>query len=225
MDLTQKIELIEKDENSSLNDKIDLVLILAGEKPATKFLIADTYLDAYNERRMREVASLFAELEMHYEINDKFDHPMFIGFVYVGKDQENFDNIVNASTHEEYGICHGFPDTAIEACIDSSKRLRGSEKERIGQMDLDIPYEKLKPFLKFTHSDKHFEDEVLSTSLRWHDAIEKLSPQIYSQIKANTCMSGVPYDPTFDDINSKIDFWYLPLIAIYFAKRLARAFH
>ncbi|MEA2004494.1 MAG: hypothetical protein U9O53_06095 [archaeon] len=225
MDLTQKIELIEKDENSSLNDKIDLVLILAGEKPATKFLIADTYMDAYNKRRMKEVASLFAELEMLYEINDKFNHPMFIGFVYVGKYQENFDKIVNASTHQEYGICHGFPDTAIKACIDKSKRFNGSEIERIEQMGLDMPYEKLKPFMQFTKSDKYFEEEVLSTSVRWHDAIEKLSPHIYSQIKANSCICKAPYDPTFDDINSKIDFWYIPLITIYFTRHLVRAFH
>jgi len=229
MDLTQKIELIERDKNTSLYDKTELILVLAGEKPAMTLHIADTDMDAYNGRRMREVASLFTELEMPYKIGDKLDHPMFIGFVYVGKDQKHFDNIDNASTHEEYGICYGFPDTSIEACINKSKRFNGSEKERVEQMDLDIPYEKLKPFLQFTFSDEHFEEEVLSTSLRWHDTIKRLTPNIYSQIDPKTSNTLVPYNPTPKELflDDPFVFFYRPInsfcyISYFFIKETQR---
>ena len=216
MDLTQNIELIERDENSSINDKIDLVLTLAGEKPATKFLVADTHMNAYNERRMKEVKYLFEQLGLPYEIQDIPDDSQVFASVYVGKDQEHYDNIINATTKQEYGICYGFPDTAIEAYIDRSKRFNGSEKERVEQMDLDIPYEKLKPFLIFTKSDKHFEDEVISTSLRWHDTIKRLTPNLYLQIGTKTSNALAPYNPTPKELflDDPFVFFYRPIYSL-----------
>jgi hypothetical protein len=209
-DLAGKIRLIEQGEDHhSFQDKTRLVLIAAGEKPATIIDVRNTYLSKYNERRMREMKAFYEQLGLPFKIKKRTDDHRIIASVYVGRDDNWLNRLMKADDEDndlECGRCYGFPKTAIEAYMGERERFYGKFDVQMGHYTIvqclfelaeeDIPHEKLDPFIQFVFSQDNFRQEFISTSLRWHNVVRRLSPKIYDQIGRD---DKIPYKPTAEE--------------------------
>ncbi|PLW79358.1 hypothetical protein C0585_08075 [Candidatus Woesearchaeota archaeon] len=210
MSFHNKIKQIENS-RFELDEKVNLVLVLAGVKPSTELglyelddfsnfdydIKKDTmrFKPSYENHLRSEVSNLLEELELFYDISEKkeigfpefFDmetrtiSPMVESiFINVAKTKNNLNYLLHAkkdplskSHHRRYGLAVGYPKTAILA-FDGVL-----EKE----YNLEIEDKVLNFFADFfVFSKKYMEDE-LKVSRLWKDTIERLSPNLYSEVK------------------------------------------
>ncbi len=148
-----------------LQNLCELVLVLAGEKPAT---IIDTVIPLWKEKVLRLLDSI--ALPYHQGEREPETRPgQFV--IYTAKDTKWLGRIMAASTNGdrgELGRCFGFPETAIQAYLGERQRL-----ERVVAEGLTI-----RAVTSFVCSADFWwkEAEVLE---RWNDTLATLSPKLY----------------------------------------------
>ena len=99
----------------------------------------------------------------------------------------NLDNLINTEKADKtednrlLGKLYGIPDTAIQAFLGERERYAGNW---INKSPLSF-------FTGFIFSADYHQEELINTSLRWHNIIKRLSPKLYSKIAEKTKTSEV----------------------------------
>lgn len=174
------IRLIEETPLLSLISKIDVLLVYAGEKPST-FCPRQVHLNepetgrvSVDEAYVQAVHELFEELDIPYHLSAAGEPPFMMA--YVAHSEGNLETLLNAMERgDERGLgrCFGYPETAIQAYLGERPAFEG-DKGRYGA---------LRFFMMFRMSEEFLEEEISSTSKRWHDTVQRLSPRLYAEIE------------------------------------------
>ncbi len=193
----KKVKLIEK-MPLSLDQRVELLLIYANQKPATILYVEskdnlDPISNMYlvSETQLNRVLRSLKKLNLSYK-SDKFEilspgrivysNGEIIQFpgvervpVYVAQNLDLLTRLENAYYNRdetELGRLFGFPETAIQAYLGERNPFMG-----------DLDNNDVKGyFTQFIFSQDFFKEEYNSTSLRWYNTLKKLSPKMYEEI-------------------------------------------
>lgn len=175
-----RIRLIEETPLLSLISKIDVLLVYAGEKPST-FCPRQAHLHdpesggvSVDEAYVQAVREFFDWLDVPYRLSVAGEPPFMMA--YVAHSEDNLEKLLNAMENDNergLGRCFGYPETAIQAYLGELPSFEG-DKECYGL---------LRFFMMFRMSEEFLDDEISSTSKRWHDTVKRLSPRLYAEIE------------------------------------------
>jgi hypothetical protein len=188
-----KVKLIENS-NLKLDEKIEILLIYANQKPATtidldnfnEFFLNE---ESYKTKDLKPIQNLLCKINLFHIIEPQewaineymmpngniIQFPTNFQTLYISKNPEFTKRLLKASKigdEKEIGRMYGFPETAIQAYL-------GERRPFIGKTHYNNP---LDFFTGFVFSQKYFKEELESTSKRWHDTIKKLSPKMHQEI-------------------------------------------
>lgn len=170
--------LIEETPLLSLISKIDVLLVYAGEKPSTfcprQVHLHDPDTVSTDEGYVGAVRGFFEELGMPYYLSIRGELPFMMA--YVAHSEDNLEKLLNAMENDNergLGRCFGYPETAIQAYLGELPSFEGGKE----------CYGLLRFFMMFRMSEEFLDDEISSTSKRWHDAVKRLSPRLYAEIE------------------------------------------
>ena len=206
--MEDKISVIER-MGIALSDRTNLVLVYAGEKPATVICMSGS---AYNpetetrELRGPEIMNLAQDIEktgLPYMMGDmkiqesyKFCAETMESWmryelvpVFVARHPADIYRMHMAwpgggEKDRILGELFGYPKTAIDAYM--GKIPRSCSKTGIGISTRDPE----SFFTQFVFSEEFFSEEY-KTAQRWHDTIRKLSPLLYEEVKREYCLGDV----------------------------------
>jgi hypothetical protein len=170
-------------------DKANLTLVYAGVKPATILKRAGGRYDAAaNIDRLElwrpyRLAVGLAQIGLPFHIAEpqlkRYGRDMTQPLaetltIYVAKDREWLDRLMMASTNEEYGICYGYPQTAIDAY--------NGELEKLPR-DYPIPDEYLEAFTfsQFEKSMANWQSEI-EIGRQYAEVLKELNRPMYRRL-------------------------------------------
>jgi hypothetical protein len=197
--LCKKIRMIEK-AHFYLTARVNMLLVCAKEKPTTLLLLngrknlsSETFRYEILKERLKETQDLLKKINEPYLITDlrilKGDgYTSSKGeygnvpdrehiHIYFGQTQDNVEAMEKAfieDDHKRLGELFGYPNTGTEAYMGLRERYPGKLCEK------DSP---LRIFCGFIFSQDYFKEEFESTSVRWHDTVQRLSPKMYREIE------------------------------------------
>ena len=201
----KKVRLVEKDKILSLQDKTELLLVYANQKPTTILFFnpsssPEPCTSFYNEKDISKISKLLNRMNILYKVGKKQVYKFetilmsnglyFPAFtisripLYVASNLDNLINTEKADKTEDHRLLRelcGFPDTAIQAFLGERERYAGNW---INKSPLSF-------FTGFIFSADYHQEELINTSLRWHNIIKRLSPKLYSKIAEKTKTSEV----------------------------------
>ena|SRR3989344_1055694 len=196
-----------------LTKKIELLLLLLHEKPATILECPTTSqhgIESVSPQPGRAL-ELVTRIDLPFTFGDirKYEKNTFLQDIYVGSTEYWHDQIraadkffvehlnplslkefENAPAKREYeqevGRCYGFPETATRAYLGEIPHTSSKVE----------PHDPLYFFTHFIFSKDHVHEE-LKTSERWRDAVRNASPILYQKIirKCAQASDAWIYDP------------------------------
>ncbi len=216
-------ELVEKVENfykrdaeivgaSLVAEKIELLLVLLGEKPVGTLEIYGDYKKAGSKKYEKDreaillsevdkAKNLLDEIGLHYVIsgNDMqkitdSDGRVIVSqdsiTLYVARDEEKLVNISGTISHEDSGRLFGFPETAIEAFLDKKEKMPREE------LPDEVRNSECYPFLQFVVSRENWPQEI-KTAERWAEVIKVNSPKLFEELRSGwPNLEATPIEPT-----------------------------
>jgi len=181
---TRKLERLPLD----LADRVNLLLVYAGEKPATTldFCLSKDgepfiQYDLEPHQRIKKAEKILSSLKLPYQQGDIITLGGYAKIelisLHIAQEQKLIDLLITARLdldHFEIGRLYGFPKTSTEAFLGIRER-NYSTRLRDGN---PAGY-----FTPFVFSEDNCQEEFRTTSLRWHDTIKRIAPRVYEEIR------------------------------------------
>jgi len=174
----ERIGLIENSDLTLIN-KLLLLLVFLGEKPATEIILRACVEYPYKntikpkERLIPEIKELLNALGLSYSVRIIYSSGHV--FLYISRDQETINGISKSlypRDDEKFGRYMGFPETAIEAFLKKRPRLNEERNRKILES-------KLLFFVSFIFSEEFHLKELKEFSVRRYLAVRKHSPRLF----------------------------------------------
>ncbi len=187
----RKVRIIEQSP-LHIDDKIELLLVYAGTRPAT---VIHLQYHASHDRERREsvfyrddhpekISRIVKRIGLPHkldereclEIVDPYNGEITavdIVSLYVARDQKTLGRMINAYKRlddEEMGRCFGYPETAIQAY---------TGKRPVFEKDFHHPHHQ-GYFFQFLQSMDFFREE-LETGNMWYETVRRLSPKLLAE--------------------------------------------
>jgi len=182
-------EEVEKIESApfSIEDKINLLLVKAGVKPASEISALN------NPELIQEIKSLFTNLGLVGDIEESKIDKRIVDIL-ISQNQANLENLETARRNQSdfaRGIALGYPATAVADYF--------NEKPGIMRWSLPqyIKEEKYYPFIRFRLSRDNWEEEI-TTAKKWANAVKTNSPKLLEDFNDETRVA----DRKFSDTNN-----------------------
>ena len=189
VELNNNQEIIKKLEKLSLlldSDRIDFLLVLLGEKPATDFGLS-VRINSPEEKEFSEQKEMLKELLQESglsffppkeEIKMVGDEPVIKEYYsIIARDIQNKKRLRRAFDQKdarETGLVFGFPPSAVEAFC------KGGVMESDDDLSQEVRYGEAAHFLHFKLSKKHWPEEF-EVVKRWANAIKENFPDFYKK--------------------------------------------
>ncbi len=183
----RKVKLIERSD-ISLKERSEAILVYSNQKPATTIIVQnmDHYDKSTNtyklpEKKLESILKTLRRTGIPFEKGDveMFDpvmaqssngtwQPMYYverAIISIAQTRDLAERLMYTEDEEEIGKLYGYPKTAIDAYLGQTEELE-------------------KWFTQFIFSADYFKDELKSTSMRWENALKKVSPDTYKEVLA-----------------------------------------
>ena len=167
----------------SIGDRVAMIQVYRKIKPASFADFAGSYWNPkepesvkFTEEEMEQLEQDLAStgvvcLRQRREVHLK-SGVMSLPALYFGMDDESLQRLVDASSHEEFGVAFGFPQTAIDAYV-------GRLERHDGDFPSGTDFSAL-AFARFVKSARYWRTE-LETGEVWRDAVYSSSPRLYRE--------------------------------------------
>lgn len=169
-------------------DKVDLILLLAGDKTAV-----DINVSSDNNEWQNTIRDLGLYLVESKELGDENKRKF-----YIARTKEDAEKLLDAFTKKNdvnLGILSGYPSSAIENYSWTMNQLRNSNleeneviallRERYAELE-DLPPEadmkEISPFIHFRLSSQNWKQEI-EVVRNWVAKIKELDPMLYERIQ------------------------------------------
>lgn len=181
--MKEKIKLLEEFSGLMMHNKIMILLVLLGEKPATEIILRVCaeypYKNTVKPKKLYlpEIRELLGRMGLSYSVRIIYSSGHV--FLYIAKDQETVNGTSQSvfAPHrddEKFGRYMGFPETAIEAFLKKRPRLDEGRQSKITKS-------KLLFFSGFVFSEEFYLKELKEVSIRWYLAVKKHSPELFRE--------------------------------------------
>ncbi len=185
----------------SLGDKIDLLLMWSGLKPATDITIGKDWEEGQQslslseeeiysaKKKLSENGFIFVDLpkeigaiegidesETEPSVKYRYEQKHF----FVARDETTAEALKNAYEKEDeiYGRLSGFPESAIKAYLEAEKNP--TSLIEIKDLPEEIRTQDFMAFATFKLSRKNWREE-LEVVKKWADTIKKINPALYEE--------------------------------------------
>lgn len=121
----------------------------------------------------------FSKLEIPFKIGEKEWFPESNGYsiqkatIYIGKNKNSLNSLVNAKDDFKLGIALGYPETSVRAYINGIELHNDIYPPGT---DLEAIY-----FSQFKKSKSNWREEI-KTGKEWAKSVKKLAPNLYNEI-------------------------------------------
>jgi hypothetical protein len=176
----REIEALEGVEN---NVKLDLILILAGQKSATEILNANFPTPGRPHVDPNDLKQKLFELGFECKAVGE-DPPFESQNIYVGLTQHDVQQLKTATETKDrhkMGEIYGFPKTAITAYCECENPP--TDMLEIRDLPPEISQSSYAPFCQFALSPLNWREEI-KTAQKWRDTIHTYSPTLYEERQA-----------------------------------------
>ena len=180
----------------TLRDRVECALVYLCEKPASTIILAGptspniSQCASISSNRIKVGERLPKKVKLHSETihigpsltsMKKTDEGYVasyrdVVFIHYAKDASVLESLVQGQRLGDdtlIGKAYGFPDTAIQGFL-------GIREPLVKPFVLGTPVDY---FTFWVQSQEYFKEEIASTSVRWHNAIQQKSPKMYREIK------------------------------------------
>lgn len=196
----KKVKVIEQ-MPLDLGDRVDLLLVYANKKPATELFISpDDYTgfrsdSDFEERLIPRIEKALKQINKPYTrgeervfeagyieidgIGGYLEEKRFATF-FIGKDENWMSRLQNAYRVDddlEKGLCYGFPERGTQAFLGNVERFEGES----------FCFKPNSYFTQFIFAKDSYNEQFKEVSLPWHDAVKKLSKNMYFEIQGLLC--------------------------------------
>lgn len=176
--LIANIEIIKNIEGMYVRAKIELILILLGEKPVTEIYVIDHDSD---NKKIKQLKDIFSGIGIECSLHNSFQNGSgeIVYELVVAGNVADLNKRLTTNDSREFGRLFGFPATAIDAYIRAEK----GEPVRLLDFTADLPEDiresEYAPFCQFCFSDNW--EEELKVPKRWSDLIKKYAPELHEK--------------------------------------------
>jgi len=176
--LLEKSEKVRNLEPLNIIAKGEIILILAGLKPATVISIYGDKESAQSlAKKIEELGLIVIEKENSPKEKIKKETYKFA----VSLSREKAEQLLSLEPsrdedHKRFGLLMGFPPTAVDAFVEKSSILNLEEEKKLT--------EKLLPIFKFKFSTKNSKEE-LKVLEKWNSTIFKCAPWLIEDMLVN----------------------------------------
>jgi hypothetical protein len=183
-------------------DRIDLLLVWSGVKPATSITLGrlwsiDQKKEDLTEKEIEKARRVFKNAGLAFVEGRKVRRSIrnekgFVSYQYVAKKFFVAKNIIlakrlmkaeNTDDDKTIGQLAGFPKTAVKAYL-KSKKISNVLTIKRSELPAAVKNRNYLAFATFYFSKNHWQEE-LKTPKKWAETIKNLDPQLYEKTVRN----------------------------------------
>ncbi len=177
--LEETIEEIKQLECIDTRAKLELVLILLGEKPTSEMsVITDN-----DEKTAKELKNTLIGMNFECDLSSRTlegvdNSVVHIWELKVARNSDDLQNLLTTQDPKMFGRLYGFPDTATNEFL----KEQAGEPARLlclGELPEQVQSSEYAPFCQFAFSQDHWREEI-KTPQRWSEVAKQHAPELHA---------------------------------------------